>query len=148
MSTTLRIHLTGICLIRRIGPNGGLSGCPGAQMRRPSPMANINAANNVHAVITTSGMVGNLLFTTTSPPVSPVRAVIWTCDVTEIQKQIFSVLQDNLVCRICFRYFHNGVIFLRGRLLSERGNCLKGLVINYREMGQVKLYPYQKRWGE
>ena len=90
-------------------------------------MANINAANNVHAVITTIGMVGNLLFTTSSPPVSPVRAVIWTCDVTEIQKQIFSVLQDNLVYRICFRYFHNGVIFLRGRLLSQKGQLPEGI---------------------
>ena len=67
-------------------------------------MANISAANNVHAAITTIGMVGRPLLGTTSPPVSPVRAVIWTRDVTEIEKQIFSLLQDNQICRMLLRW--------------------------------------------
>ena len=96
------MRLTG--KIRLISPNRGLSAGPGAQMRRPRPMANISAANNVHAVITTIGMVCRTLLGTTSPPVSPVRAVIWICDVTEIEKKIFSLLQDNQICRMYLRW--------------------------------------------
>ena len=63
-------------------------------------MASISAANNVHAAITTIGMVGSLLFTATSSEVSPERSVIWTSDVTEIKKQTFRLLQDNKICRM------------------------------------------------